>query len=82
MKIVTPPSYVKIFSMTASGSAVQPTHRGLLLVSSGSAGSIAVTLQDGSTQTISNIPANTIFILPLVIKYLTSATNVTVYGLA
>ena len=82
MKPVTPASYVKIFTITPNNSALVPSHRGLLLVTTGSVGSLVVTLQDGSTQTVSNIAANTVFILPLIVKHVTTATtNVTVYGL-
>jgi hypothetical protein len=82
MKPVTPASYVKIFSITSSNSVVVSPHRGLLLVTSGSAGSLTVTLQDGSSQQVTNIAANTVFILPLIVKFVnTATTNVTVYGL-
>jgi len=82
MKPVTPASYGKVFTITASNSVVVSPHRGLLLVTTGSVGSLVVTLQDGSSQTVSNIPANTIFILPLIVKYVnTSTSNVTAYGL-
>jgi len=82
MKPVTPASYVKIFEIIKSDSIVVSPHRGLLLVTSGSTGSLAVTLQDGSTQTVTNIAANTVFILPLIVKFVNASTaNVTVYGL-
>jgi len=82
MKPVTPASYVKIFSITKSDSIVVSPHRGLLLVTSGSTGSLTVTLQDGSSQQVSNIAANTVFILPLIVKFVNASTaNVTVYGL-
>lgn len=82
MKPITPASYGKVFSVTASNTTIVPPHRGLLLVTTSSVGSLAVTLQDGSTQTVSNIAANTVFILPLIVKYVnTSTSNVTVYGL-
>ena len=82
MKPVTPASYIKIFTITPNDSTLVSPHRGLLLVTAGSAGSLVVTLQDGSNQTVSNIAANTVFILPLIVKHVRAATsNVTVYGL-
>ena len=82
MKPVTPASYIKIFTITPNDSTLVSPHRGLLLVTTGSAGSLTVKLQDGSTQQVTNIAANTVFILPLIVKNVTTATNnVTVYGL-
>lgn len=81
MKIVTPASYTKIFTVTTGTSSVVSAHRGLLLVVGSTNGSVTFTMQDGSTQAITGIPANTVLILPLIIKFLNTATNVTVYGL-
>ena len=81
MKPATPPSYTSIFGpISQSSSAVNP-HRALLLITGASSGSLVVTLQDGTTPTIGTIPANTVFILPLTVKCITTLTNVTAYGL-
>ena len=82
MKIVTPASYTKIFNITANTNGVS-AHRGLLIVntSTTTAGSVAMTFQDGSSQTVANIPPNTIFILPVVVKNIGTLTNTTIYGL-
>lgn len=80
MKIVTPASYIKIFGITPSASTVSP-HRGLLVTTGASNGSMSVTLQDGTVVTNITIPANTVFILPLTVKSLTATTGLTAYGL-
>lgn len=83
MKIATPASYQKVFAIpTASSTAVVSPHRALLLVVNGGNGSITVTTIDGTSTTISSIPNNTVFILPVVVKYINIiGTYTTVYGL-
>lgn len=82
MKIVSPPSYLKIFAITPSNSVVVGSHRGLLVTTTALT-TLVVGLQDGNDVTINNIPANQIFVLPLVVKYVKTGTtaSASVYGL-
>jgi hypothetical protein len=83
MKIATPPSYIKVFAITPNDSNIVSSHRGLLVTTT-TLTTLSFGLQDGSTQTVANIPANTVFILPLIVKYVrtTSASGTySIYGL-
>ena len=83
MKVATPPSYIKVFAITPNDSNIVSTHRGLLITTT-TLTTLSFGLQDGSTQTVANIPANTVFILPLIVKYVrtTSASgSFNIYGL-
>lgn len=85
MKVPTPPSYSKVFAITPndSTSAIVSPHRGLLITTT-TATTLSFGLVDGTTQTVANIPANTVFILPLIVKYVktTGASgSYNIYGL-
>jgi ABC-type amino acid transport system permease subunit len=80
MKSVTPASYSKIFLITPSGATVEP-NRGLLITTS-VVSSITVTDLYNASQQIQNIPANTVFVLPLAVYKVTAVTaGCTAYGL-
>jgi hypothetical protein len=80
MKPVTPASYSKIFLITPSGITVEP-NRGLLITTS-AVSSVTVTDLYNNSQQIQNIPANTVFVLPLAVYKVTAATTgCTAYGL-
>jgi hypothetical protein len=85
MKVISPPSYTKVFAITPTDSTatVVGTHRGLLVTTT-TVTTLSFVLQDGSAQTVANIPANTVFILPLIVKFVkqTGASgSYNIYGL-
>jgi len=85
MKVITPTSYQKMFTITAGSNVVSP-QRALFLVITNSSNSIAFTFQDGSTLTLSDLTTASgtttgNIILPLSVAKVTAATNITVYGM-
>jgi len=80
MKPTTPASYAKIFLITPSGTTLSP-NRGLLITTSAVSSITVVDLANNSQQ-IQNIPANTVFVLPLAVNKVTAVgTGCTAYGL-
>jgi hypothetical protein len=80
MKPTTPASYSKIFLITPSGTTLE-ANRGLLITTS-AVSSITVTDLYNVSQQIQNIPANTVFVLPLAVyKVTATSTGCTAYGL-
>jgi hypothetical protein len=85
MKVSTPPSYSKIYEITNYGTndVIDTGTRGLLITTT-SVGSITVETSDGKQQQIQNIPANTVFVLPISIvklKAINSTSTTKVYAL-
>ena len=85
MKVSTPPSYTKIYEITNYGvnDVIDTGTRGLLITTTALA-NITVETSDGRQQQILNIPANTVFILPISIvklKGINSTSTTKVYAL-
>ena len=86
MKPVTPASYQKIFAVTSAMIGLTLEANRGLLVTTTAAGSMTVNTVGGSKDVqISNIPANTVFVLPLAVHKITavnSTTTTLIWGLA